>query len=187
MKSLILGVALTDDPVEIHIIKYLDKLVKQNKRLKSHIEKTGEWVPDKNIQDWKPFDFYNYFRLLYRNKYMTEFPGSGDLVRQYSRIEAFMKTNKVSNEDFKKFMDSAFARRFNSVNKPTIGAITSKTLYKFIMQRNVRNTTPQDLIKLDCVLEKEQEESQDLWKEKGIASGMTVGDVLERMNDPVQD
>lgn len=183
MKNLILGVALTDDPVEIHIIQHVDKLIKQNKRLKAHISKTGEWVPDKNLADWKPFDFYNYFRLLYRNKYMTEFPGAGDLVRQYRRIESFMKTNDISNEEFKKFMDDAFARRFNSVNKPTIGSLTSKTLYKFIMLKNVRNTTPQDLIKLDQQLEKEQEESRDLWHEKGLESGMTIGDVLEKMND----
>lgn len=183
MKSLILGVALTDDPVEIHIIQHIDKLMKQNKRLKNHISKTSEWVPDKNIQDWKPFDFYNYFRLLYRNKYMVEFADHGDVVRQYSRIEAFMKTNNIPNEEFKRFMDEAFARRFNSVNKPNVGSLTSKTLYRFIMCKNVRNTTPQDLIKLDQKLEKEQEESRDLWDKKGIESGMTVGDVLERMDN----
>jgi len=35
-KSLVIGVALTDDPVEIHILKFYDRLLNQNNRMKSH-------------------------------------------------------------------------------------------------------------------------------------------------------
>jgi len=52
-------VALTDDPVEIHILKFFDRVLNQNKRLKSHIEKTGAWTSIKDIETWKPYDFYN--------------------------------------------------------------------------------------------------------------------------------
>jgi len=184
MKRLILGVALTDDPVEVHIIQYIDKLIKQHKRLQSHIAKTGEWVADKeDLSTWKPFDFYNYFLLLYREKYKEEFPAQGSSFREYQRIEAFITTNKISKKDYKTFMELAFSRRFNAVNKPSIGSITSATLYEFIMFKNVRNTTPKDLITLDRQLEAEQEESRDLWNASGIKSGMTIGEVLERMGD----
>lgn len=182
-KKSILGVVITDDPVEVHIATYLSDLIKQNKRLKDHVSKTGSWVEHKDIKTWKPFDFYNFFTSLYRNKYNKEFRDTGSIVRQYQRIEAFMKSNDISNEEYKKFIEEAFVRRFNSVNKPSIGAITSPTLYKFITRKAARKTTPEDLLKLDQKMAAIEEQSEDVWRESGVTSGMTVGEVLEKMNE----
>ena len=182
-KKSILGVAITDDPVEVHIVRYLSDLIKQNKRLKDHVSKTGSWVEHKDIESWKPFDFYNFFTTLYQNKYNKEYPDRGSIVRQYQRIESFMKSNEITNEEYKKFIEEAFVRRFNSVNKPSIAAITSPTLYKFITRKSARKTTPEDLLKLDQKMASLEEESEDAWRDAGITSGMTVGEVLEQMNE----
>ena len=55
----VLAPSAKNDPIERSIIRTLLRLKNQNKRLKDHIEKTGMWAHLKDVDLWKPFDFYH--------------------------------------------------------------------------------------------------------------------------------
>ena len=181
MKRLVDGCALTDDPVEIHLIQQYSRLNSQNKRLISQIRKTGAWTQSKAIDSWKPFDFYNLFCVLYENKFGVGYGGKGSTVRAWKRIEAFIKENDITNADYKLFIEGAFVRKFTSANKPTIGSIISPSLYKFINGKHARAVTATDLHTLDKQLEREDVDRQALYKEKGVRASMTVGELSRRL------
>lgn len=181
-KVLVLGVALTDDPVEIHIIKFFDRLLNQNKRLTGQIKKTGAWTGIKDIATWKPYDFYNYFCNLYSDKFGREFRLHGNVTREYKRISSFMKQNKIDNPTYKDFMERAFSRRFNAVNLPSIGSVCSPSLFSFLMKKSARSATPLDLMTLDNQMERENEKYEEKSKAHGLEPVMTVGKMLERLN-----
>jgi hypothetical protein len=102
----------TKDPVEKHIIACLNRLRHQNKRLKEHIEKTGAWAHLKNVELWKPFDFYNYFCSKYRDRYGTEYRQTGSIVLAYHRIDQFRMENNISKQRYKDFIDKSFEKYF---------------------------------------------------------------------------
>jgi hypothetical protein len=154
-KDFSLGVALTDDPIELHILNQLGKLRQQNTRLKAHIEKTAAWTHLKEIDSWKPYDFYNYFCAKYQEKYKREFRLSGSIVRAYDRIEAFVKKNKLSNDTYKTFIDLAFSRYFNVVIKPVLGNLCSPSLFERLMGIASTPSTTEDLFALDQVISNE--------------------------------
>lgn len=131
----------TTDPIEIHIIQTLQKLRYQNKRYKSHIDKTEAWTNVKNIKLWKPFDFYHHFCNKYQERYGIEYPQTGNQVLVYSKIEQFCVQNAITKEDYKAFIDKAFERHFNKINVPRVSAVCSMRLYKHLMGVEMCNTT----------------------------------------------
>lgn len=122
-----------NDPIEQHIIKLVRKLKQQNKRLKEHIAKTGAWANIKEVDLWKPFDFYNYFCSKYVERYGKEYRQTGNLVLAYQRIDDFRIQHKVTKKDYKQFIDKAFNRYFNNVQIPRISHIFSMKLYNMLM------------------------------------------------------
>jgi len=120
-----------DDPIETHIVEVVVKLRQQNVRLKDYVAKSGVWAEMKKVEEWKPFDMYHYFCLLYRRKYKREHTsGNGNMFRAYSKIEAFARVNKISNAQYKDFIDIAFARFFNDYKLPSIAHVYSAKFYQ---------------------------------------------------------
>lgn len=137
-----------NDPVERYILKTLKKLQQQNKRLKDHIAKTGAWANIKDVDLWKPFDFYNYFCSKYSERYGKEYKQTGNLVLAYKKIDEFRISHKITKKDYKKFISKAFNRHFNKVHIPRISHIFNIKLYNMIMGDEVF-TTPEEYQNLD--------------------------------------
>lgn len=119
-----------DDPIEMNIVEAVVKLRQQNVRLKDYVAKSGVWAEMKRVEEWKPFDVYHYFCLLYRRKYKREHVGTGNLFRAYSKIEAFARVNGISNAQYKDFIDTAFARYFNDYKLPAVAYLYSAKFYQ---------------------------------------------------------
>jgi hypothetical protein len=181
-KKLILGVALTEDPVEEHIIRHLGKLVNQNKQLKEQIKRTKNWVEDKPIKSWVPFDFYHFFCKLYESKFGEPFIQKGNLFHWYEKIETFILANKIQNEDYKTFIEKAFVI-FNSLSKPSVGSICNAKLYSTIMKTSAREILPKDFHDLDIQLARENEKIKREQEKYGITPGMTLRDIKRRMEE----
>jgi hypothetical protein len=148
--------ALTDDPIELHILEQLERLKQQNIRYKEHISKTASSILLKKVSAWKSFDFYNYFCKKYFDNYRVEFRSSGSVVRHYHRIEKFMLEHRISNENYKAFIDISFSRYFNEIVRPVIGNLFSISLYKkMVTNDNTYTDEPDDLYILDQVIAKE--------------------------------
>jgi hypothetical protein len=150
------------DVVEQHIVTYLAKVRQQNEKLQMYINKTSAWTHMKRINDWKPFDFYNYFCNQYQDRYRKEYHLSGSLVRAYQRIEDFMLKNNITKKEYKEFIDRAFDRYFNGVNTPHISHICSTYLYSFL--QNGHMTTHKEIQKLDVQLIQENKKFEDYMK-----------------------
>jgi hypothetical protein len=131
------------DPVEMHIIRQLKRLINANKRLKAHIEKTGAWAQLKSVDTWKPFDFYNYFCTKYQERYGTTCRSTGNVVVLYQMIEEFQIKNNISKSAYKDFIDKAFKEYFNNINLPNVANICSITLYRHLMGANEINSASQ--------------------------------------------
>ena len=142
---------LSDDLVEVHIIKHLQRLLHQNKRLRTHIEKTGAWAHLKDVMLWKPFDFYHYFCTKYQERYGSEYRLTGNLVVMYQQIDKFRIGNGITKLDYKKFIDIAFEKQFNKINIPHIAHLCSKTLYNHLMGTD-EYTTEEEYRSLDRTL-----------------------------------
>jgi hypothetical protein len=155
------GLVATNDPVELHILYQFEKLMHQNTRLKNYVQKSGAWAELKEIPKWKPFDFLQYFCNLYHEKYKKSYRISGNIVRAYQKIELFLRLNKIPNEEFKEFIDTAFTRHFSDSDSPVLGSICSATLYNHLMTRRVKHIKSDDWFKLDQTI---QEESEDFEK-----------------------
>lgn len=169
-------VSTTTDPIEIHILVVLSKLLKQNIRYKEMLKKTKGWTELKEISSWKPFDFYNYFCVKYSEKYNKEYRIRGSLVRAYKRIEAFIQEMKISNSEYQDFIDLAFSRYFNKVVTPVLGHICSSSLYYRLVDGSVKKKpTRDDLFELDSSIAKESEKFQEELKEEGIVYDMGEG------------
>lgn len=152
------GVAVTTDPVEQHIVKQLQKLRYQNKRLKGHLEKSGAWAHLKKVSKWNPSDFFHYFCNRYHKKYRAQYKESGNIVRAYQRIESFTAANDLSNKEYKEFIDKAFDSYFNNVNRPRIANICSPSLFKHLMGKSARQAKPSDYMSLEQKLARERKE-----------------------------
>jgi hypothetical protein len=146
------------DPVERSIIKCLMRLKHQNKRLRDHISKTGAWAHLKEVDLWKPFDFYHYFCTKYHEKYRKEYSQIGNVVRAYQKIDSFRLGNRITKKEYKKFIDRAFERFFTNINIPTVAHICMPLLYNHLMEEDTQYSTPEDYHKLDQQLAKENEE-----------------------------
>lgn len=147
---------LSDDPVEKNIIMHLQRLRHHNKRLKDHIEKTSAWSSMKDVELWKPFDFYHYFCSKYSERYGSEYPQTGYIVLTYQKIDEFRMVNRISKKEYKKFIDLAFEKYFNKVNLPRVGSVCSLRLYNYIMDDN-KFTSSAEFKDLDQDLVREQE------------------------------
>lgn len=165
----------TIDPVELHIIEYLQKLQYQNRRLLEHIEQTNSWTHLKKIENWKPYDFYHYFCNKYEEICHKQYRTETNLARVYRRIEEFIRTTKIDNREYKKFINLAFERFFNAVNAPHIGHICSSNLFSHLMRRPVRLTSQSEYYALDQQLEQENEQferyvnNNEFSKQKAVA------------------
>jgi hypothetical protein len=157
----------TNDPVEIHILEQLQKLQYQNKRLLEHIGQTNTWSKLKKTEEWKPYDFYHYFCTRYSEICRKQYHPEQNLTRVYQRIEEFVHINKITNKEYKQFIDSAFERYFNAVNTPHVGHICSANLFAHLMRRPVR-VTQTDYFKLDQQLELENDQFEKYVREKGL-------------------
>jgi len=153
----VLGKSAREDPVERLIIKHLMRLKHQNKRLRDHIEKTGAWAHLKDVNSWKPFDFYHYFCTRFQEKYGKEYRQIGNVVRAYQRIDDFRSKYKISREDYKDFIDLAFRRYFTNVSAPTIAHACSYKLYNHLMDADLSCTTATEYHSLDRALSDENE------------------------------
>jgi len=145
------------DPVERSIIRYLMRLKHQNKRLRNHIDKTGAWAHLKEVDLWKPFDFFHYFCTKFQEKYRREYRQIGNVVRAYQRLDSFRQGNHITKKDYKKFIDRAFERYCTNINIPTIAHISTPTLYNYLMEEDAHYASPADYHKLDQQLAKENE------------------------------
>ena len=155
---MIRDVLATHDIVERHIITFLQRLLHQNKRLKDHIQKTGAWTSLKDVNLWKPFDFYYYFCTKYQDRYSNEYRQSGNIVLTYQKIEEFRVSKQITKTDYKKFIDLAFSQYFNQINIPRIAHICSIRLYNHLMKSNGSLDTPEDYHVLDRGLLQEHED-----------------------------
>lgn len=161
-------VSVTDDPIEIHLLNYLEKLQQQNIRLKAHIDKTASWTHLKEVTAWKPYDFYHYFCSKYQEKYKKEFRLTGSIVRAYNRIEAFIREHKLDAVNYREFIDLAFSRYFNIVVVPVIGNICSISLYERLMGVVKRPETTEEMFKLEEVIALESASFEEEIEEEGI-------------------
>lgn len=139
---------VTNDPVERHIIECLQRLRYQNKRLKTHIEKTRAWPTMKAIDTWMPFDFYNYFCTKFKARYGREYNATGNIVAVYSNLQKFYVGNGITKSNYKDFIDKAFEKYFNKVNAPRISAICNKNLYEHLMGEK-KLSSSEDFRKMD--------------------------------------
>lgn len=165
-EMLVSGAIVTDDPVERHVARCLQRLRHQNKRLQGHIEKTGAWAHLKTVDLWKPFDFYHYFTTKFREKYQREYKNVGNLVRAYARIDEFRMQNQIKKQTYKEFIDTAFERYFNNINVPSVAHICSKRLFNHLMGQNGTFVSAQQYHALDAQLAKENEEFEEYLKQK---------------------
>lgn len=161
------GLVATNDPVELYILYQLEKLIHQNTRLRNYVQKSGAWAELKEIPKWKPYDFLQYFCNLYQSKFKKSCRVAGNIVRAYQKIELFLKVNKIPNEEFKKFIDLAFARHFSKVQMPVLGSICSATLYNHLMTRRVRHVESDDWFKLDQTIKQESEDFEKYIEDEG--------------------
>jgi len=145
------------DPVERSIVRHLMRLKHQNKRLRDHISKTGAWAHLKEVDLWKPFDFYHYFCTKYQEKYRREYQQIGNVVRAYQQIDSFRLGNHITKKVYKKFIDRAFERFFTNINVPTVAHICAPMLYNHLMEASTSYATPADYHNLDQQLAKENE------------------------------
>jgi len=150
---------ISDDPIEKHIVAYLQKLKHQNKRLKDHIQKTGAWAKTKDVELWKPFDFYHYFCTKYCDRYGHEYSHAGSIVIAYQKIDEFRLGNQISKKAYKVFVDRAFERYFNKLNLPRLAHICSLRLYNHVMATNV--VSADEYHQLDRDLAKENEKYEE--------------------------
>jgi hypothetical protein len=124
---------IVDDPVERHLVEHLQHLKYQNKRLKTNIDKTVAWPEMKQVDMWKPFDFYNYFCLKFKTRYGREYHATGNIVLVYNNIERFYLENNIEKAAYKDFIDRAFEKYFNKVNSPRVASVCSIDLYQHLM------------------------------------------------------
>ena len=143
------------DPVERSLIRCLMRLRHQNKRLRDHINKTGAWARLKQIDLWKPFDFYHYFCTKYHEKYRKEYRQAGNIVRAYQRIDMFRSNNKITKKEYKQFIDLAFERYFTNITMPTIAHICAPMLYNYLTGETAQYVTAKDFHTLDQQLAQE--------------------------------
>lgn len=148
---------VSDDPIERHIILHLQRLRHQNKRLKDHIQKTSGWSHLKDVELWKPFDFYHYFCTKYVERYGHEYRQIGNIVLTYQKIDEFRLGGQIPKKDYKQFIDLAFGRYFNKINLPKISHICSSRLYNHIMANVNKFVSTDDFHNLDHDLLQEQE------------------------------
>lgn len=164
--SPLFAMATTTDIIELHILQQLYKLQQQNSRMRTDLSRSGKSAHVKELSAWKPYDFYYYFCTKYQEQYTKEYHLMGNEVRAYERIEAFQRINKISNEEYKEFIDLAFSRYFNFAIIPVIGNICSASLYEYLMGVKVKKTTVNDLQQLDIRLAKENEEIEKYLQEE---------------------
>ena len=69
-----------------------------------------------------------------------------------------MRKNKIPNTEYKEFIETAFARYFNSYNLPIIASICSASLYNHLMARHARSTSSRNWTDIDILLEEESKE-----------------------------
>jgi hypothetical protein len=155
---------ISDDPVEQHIIKKLQRLRHQNKRLKSHIEKTGTWAHLKEVDLWKPFDFYHYFCSKFQDRYGREYRQTGNIVLTYQKIDEFRIGNHLTKQEYKNFIDHSFEKYFNNINIPRIGHICNIRLYNHLMGEK-EASTPEEFHELDRELLKESAKFEEYIQE----------------------
>lgn len=154
----VLGEAARKDPIERLIIKHLMRLRHQNKRLRDHIDKTGAWAHLKDVNLWKPFDFFHYFCNRFQEKYGREYSQAGNVVRAYHRIDEFRVENKITREEYKEFIDLAFDKYFTNVSSPSIAHICSHKLFNHLMDDDLKFTTASAYHTLDHALAEENAE-----------------------------
>jgi hypothetical protein len=159
------AVATTTDPIELHILHHLDHLRQQNLRLRTYVQKAGIWADLKDTKTWKPFHFLHYFCNLYEQKYKRGYRIEGNMVKAYQRIELFMKKNKIPNEEYREFIELAFARYFTPTNVPILASICSASLYNHLMTRRVRPIKSDDWYDLDMLMKQESEEFEQFVNE----------------------
>lgn len=152
---------LEKDPIERFIINELLQLRTQNKRLKAYVEKSGVWAEMKEVSKWKPFDYLHYFCVLFQRKYRKEYTVSGNIVRNYQRIETFMIVNKIDNATYKNFIDLAFSRHFTNNLIPNLGHIVSAKLFNILCGADAKKTKTQDWFDLDQVIQRENTEFEN--------------------------
>lgn len=171
----LVNVADTDDPVELHILEHLQRLQYQNKRLLEHIDQTHAWSKLKKVEEWKPYDFYHYFCNRYSEICRKQYRSEHNLTRVYQRIEEFIRINKITNKEYKSFIDSAFERYFNSVNAPHIGHICSPNLFSHLMHRPARLVSQTEYFKLDHQLELENEQFEQYVRDRNLYEYRAAG------------
>lgn len=120
---------ISNDLVEQMIIQELLLLKKQNALYVKQIEGTRAVLKIKDPKSWKGQDFYNYFFEKYLEKYNEEYSVFGSIPVAIKKLEEFIIKLNLSSEDYKLFIDKAFLRYFNNINKPILGDIASTTLY----------------------------------------------------------
>jgi hypothetical protein len=150
---------VTQDPIEVVIIRYLKRLQLQNYRMQAQIEKTQVYLHLKDIDKWTSFDFYNYFCKKFFEKYNREYRINGSLVKSYSKIELFISQLGISNNEYKSFIDATFSRHFNAVIIPILGNICSKSLYNKMFGNLPKKMN--DAYLLDKAIEKESEKFEN--------------------------
>jgi len=164
-ETLINGALATDDPVEWHIMQQLQKLRYKNMRLLKHLKQSGDWAALKKVEEWKPYDFFQYFCNLYQEKYRTEYNQNGNIVRAYQRIEAFINGNGIGNKAYKEFIDKAFKMYFTNVNRPKVANICSPSLFRYMTDKYAKLTTTQDFYSLDQKIAREMQEFDKYMRE----------------------
>lgn len=154
------------DPIRTHIIKHIFKLQTINKRLRDSSSKPHRWKA-LAVPEWKPFDLVYYFISKYEDRYKKSyrFPEAGK-VAIYQKLEAFMSVNSLSNMEFKNLIDIAFTRYFNMVNHPRFEFLLGADTVRILLNRDVKDTTREDLLSLDEKLKRSNAEFERLIKEK---------------------
>lgn len=154
----------TDDLVEVIIVKKLLQLREQNRNLVKQIEGTRSALKIKDIREWKATDFYNYFCYKYEQYYENDYKVVGSVAVTIKKIEDFITKMGFEKDAYKAFIDLAFCRYFNKINKAHIGHIISPALYMKLTGKikiTVQSYTSNNK-NIDEDIEKFERESRDV-------------------------
>jgi len=148
---------VSDDPIDQFLLKEFIKLKMQNQRYEKQIRDSSNLLKVKVIEEWQAKDFFNYFCEKYTTKYGSEYKMVGSMGTAITKLEKFIHSNRLSGEDYKRFIDIAFGRYFNDRTVPVLGNICSLGLYEKLMGKIQKFKTASDLYNLDARIARESE------------------------------
>ena len=122
---------LSQDEIELSILEYLTELIDTCQNFPMYPKKVNqkEAAPAKQVLD--------YFVDLYYRTYNTPYLMSNNKVGAYTRIANFIRSQKISVDEYKQFINKAFEFIFNENFTPGLGHIVSSKIFDMVKNNNI--------------------------------------------------